>query len=826
MNPLRIFLLAALILVVFGASDVEAEKEPLWNYTIEGEVQGLMPYSVSISADGEYIAAGSSNDKLYLFDKDSSTPIWSYTTDNNVESVAISADGEYIAAGSGTPYSAGEDNDLFLFDKDSSTPLWGYAIAAGVRSVAISADGEYIAAGSGDNTVYLFHKDNNTPLWNYTTGSQYGLDVHSVAITADGEYIAAGSSDWKCYLFHKDSSTPLWNYATEGAVYSVTISADGEYIAASSSGDIYLFDKDSSTPLWNYTTGNSVYSVSISADGEYIAAGFGKVDEDNDLFLFDKDSNTPLWNYTIDGAVYSVTISADGTSIVACTYNQFAYDQFGRVYLFDKDSNTPLWNYTTEDFVPSVSISADGEYIITGPYDGKIYLFDKNIPPTATIDSITPSARFNAEVTFSGSGSDSDGIIVAYEWMISEQFEEIGIWLPSNITGFLSNEEDFSITGFSVGIHIISFRVQDNNGEWSEWDAFALEIYPNAPPVCVIDSLDSSAAEKGTIVLFNGSGSDVDGTIVNYRWTSSIDGEISPYGDVDESNDSFSVMASEDGQGTWTISIVKINPQVSVNSVHWYLLDVQGNTKTDGLVSDVYGYYSGQGKAVTFVDNDFNGKLSPGDKFEVHPSEAGSDLEGVSDVTDYSFRMKFEPNGDAIGYDIMLGNNIRIGTPQVSTFNLSVGLHTITFQVQDNDREWSLPVYTTVWVYVLPSALANDIGWNDEIPKNKVKPGDEVIFKGGGNDEDGEIVLYEWDFNGDGEFDWSSEEAGSTTFVYKNEGTYTAVLRVTDNDGFTATDSRVITVSDKEEEDESSLSSISLIPALISIGLLAIFCRK
>jgi hypothetical protein len=547
--------------------------------------------------------------------------------------------------------------------------------------------------------------------------------------------------------------------------------------------------------------------VSISADGESIAAGFGKK-----VYLFDKDSNTPLWNYTTEGAVYSVAISADGASIVACTY-----DQFGRVYLFDKDSNTPLWNYTTEDFVPSVSISADGEYIIAGPYDGKIYLFDKNIPPTATIDSITPSARFNAEVTFSGSGSDSDGIIVAYEWMISEQFEEIGIWLPSNITGFLSNEEDFSITGFSVGIHIISFRVQDNNGEWSEWDAFALEIYPNAPPVCVIDSPDSSAAEKGTTVLFNGSGSDVDGTIVNYRWTSSIDGEISPYGNVDESNDSFSVMASEDGQGTWTISIVKINPQVSVNSVHWYLLDVQGNTKTDGLVSDVYGYYSGQGKAVTFVDNDFNGKLSPGDKFEVHPSEAGSDLEGVSDVTDYSFRMKFEPNGDAIGYDIRLGNNIMIGTPQVSTSTLSIGLHIITFQTQDNDGDWSY-TNSSLLVFTYPIAIAGQ--------DSTGTPGVPLQFSGAATDEDGTIVLYEWDFDGDGIFEWSSTENGRELNIYSNEGTYTATLRVTDNDGFTATDSRVITVSEEEEEDESSLPSVSMIPALISVGLVARYRRK
>ena len=125
-----------------------------------------------------------------------------------------------------------------------------------------------------------------------------------------------------------------------------------------------------------------------------------------------------------------------------------------------------------------------------------------------------------------------------------------------------------------------------------------------------------------------------------------------PYGTVKNAPTS-SLIASVDGSN-WTVQIVKINPQVSINSVHWYLLDVQGNTKTDGLVSDVYGYYSGQGKAVVFIDNDFNGKLSPGDKFEVHPGEAGSDLESVNDVSDFAFRMKFEPTGDVIGYDISL----------------------------------------------------------------------------------------------------------------------------------------------------------------------------
>ena len=51
------------------------------------------------------------------------------------------------------------------------------------------------------------------------------------------------------------------------------------------------------------------------------------------------------------------------------------------------------------------------------------------------------------------------------------------------------------------------------------------------------------------------------------------------------------------------------------------------------------------------------------------------------------------------------------------------------------------------------------------------------------SDVDGSIVRYEWDFTNDGTFDYSSPTTASTTHDYGTAGTYTAKLRVTDNDG-------------------------------------------
>jgi len=78
-----------------------------------------------------------------------------------------------------------------------------------------------------------------------------------------------------------------------------------------------------------------------------------------------------------------------------------------------------------------------------------------------------------------------------------------------------------------------------------------------------------------------------------------------------------------------------------------------------------------------------------------------------------------------------------------------------------------------------------------------VSVGDLVSFVGSGTDSDGSITKYEWDFNGDGTYDWSSTTTGSTTHTYNTAGTYYAVLRVTDDKGATDTDTCIINVNEQ-----------------------------
>lgn len=116
------------------------------------------------------------------------------------------------------------------------------------------------------------------------------------------------------------------------------------------------------------------------------------------------------------------------------------------------------------------------------------------------------------------------------------------------------------------------------------------------------------------------------------------------------------MMVENDVTDVWKVYIIKMNPTVSINSVHWYLHeDYEGEdyipnmTKVDGMVSDIYGFKDGEGQAVTYLDNDLDAKVSPGDQFVIYPGVNGTSLESYPDLTDYSFRLKFDPTGDIIG---------------------------------------------------------------------------------------------------------------------------------------------------------------------------------
>jgi len=258
----------------------------LWDIETGGEVRRFEGHtdkvtSVCFSPDGRYIASGSWDDTVSLLDIETGREVRRFKghTDYSVESVCFSPDGRYIASGS-------EDRTIRLWDVRTGRKVRRFEGYTGsVTSVCFSPDGRYIASESRDRTIRL---------WDVRTGREVRRFkghtgwVTSVCFSPDGQYIASGSDDRTIRLWDVRTGREVRRF--EGhtdSVDSVCFSPDGRYIASGSD--------DRTIRLWDVRTGGevrrfeghifSVDSVCFSPDGRYIASG----SEDRTIRLWELD---------------------------------------------------------------------------------------------------------------------------------------------------------------------------------------------------------------------------------------------------------------------------------------------------------------------------------------------------------------------------------------------------------------------------------------------------------------------------------------------------------------------------------------------------------
>lgn len=368
---------AVVFLAVFTLLlSVQCSAQPLaWRYSAVGAVTSL-----SISADGKYVAVGNKDGVVYLLDREKGVELWRYTIWEGVNAISISGDGSYIAVG-------GNSRILYLFDKELSgkSYLWRYPLGAAVLDVAISKDGRYIVAGSFDHNVYFFESGRPKPLWSYLTEGS----VRSVDISEDGSFLAVGSDGGYLYIFGREYThyTFISRFKAGGPIRSVSISGDGYSVAAGSSdGYVYFQDtrKDENDYTWRHRLKSKVTSVSVSDDGGFAAAG----DSSGRIYLFDKDhsGNSYLWSYPVGAKSTLVSVSGDGGLLASGSEEG--------VYLFDRDfkDNSFLWYLPLKSAVTDLEISLDGSSIVVGDDGGYVYMFWPSVQPSEHLSGETTTA--------------------------------------------------------------------------------------------------------------------------------------------------------------------------------------------------------------------------------------------------------------------------------------------------------------------------------------------------------------------------------------------------------------------------------------------------
>lgn len=153
----------------------------------------------AISDDGSLMAYSADHmqgkEIVFLYDN-KGKKLWSFSSqeDSTARAVSISGDGNYIAAGT-------SKGNLYLFSKDSNKPKWKYSATAFFSQfgdIKLNQDGSLLAAAGTTKKIYLFSKDSNKPLW------EYSANTWVTKIDFNGEHIVAGTGPRE-YFFEGNS---------------------------------------------------------------------------------------------------------------------------------------------------------------------------------------------------------------------------------------------------------------------------------------------------------------------------------------------------------------------------------------------------------------------------------------------------------------------------------------------------------------------------------------------------------------------------------------------------------------------------------------------
>ena len=340
------------------------------------------------------------------------------------------------------------------------------------------------------------------------------------------------------------------------------------------------------------------------------------------------------------------------------------------------------------------------------------------------------------EVSFDGSASfDNDGTIVSYAWRIDET---------------LVSEEVSFVSTLSTGVYTVELVVTDNDGsEGSSSFTLSLVDPDNSAPIARAGDdqlvIDTNLDELELVVLDASLSSDEDGSIEIYRWT-------------------------ENDEVLGTEANIEIELNLGEHIITLEIEDDDGVSSTDQISVIVNQRPTSEaGDEQIVIDTD-------GDAQETVTLDGSQSYDLDGSITAYQWQY----------------NNQTIGSEQQLDYDFAIGAHEVTLAVTDNfgtTAEDSVTVFVSRNSNNAPTANAGD---DFEVYADRNSNEISLTLDGSqSSDSDGSIYRYEWIK------DNTSIASTASTPVTLGIGTHQIELKVTDNEGASASDILTITVLSK-----------------------------
>ncbi len=467
-------------------------------------------------------------------------------------------------------------------------------------------------------------------------------------------------------------------------------------------------------------------------------------------------------------------------------------------------------------------------------------------PPTAVAgpDQVVAAG---VTVTLDGSAStDTDGTITGYQW---SQTGGPGVTLSNANTAVAT----FTAPAAPA---TLTFELEVTDDD-SSTGTDTIEVRVNAPPTASAGA-DQSVDEQSTVNLTAVGSSDVDGSIASYSWTQTAGTTVTLTGantatpsftapSVDAAGETltFQVEVADDDGATDTDTVdIQVNndptlttpptsvagPAQVVSAGVTVTLDGSGSSDSDGTITDYQWTQTGGTASVTInnatqavatftapaapdtltfelevTDNDAaTGTSSTTVRVNAPPTaDAGPD-QTVNEQTTVNLTAvgSSDADGSITGYSwtqtagtAVVLNNPTTATPDFTAPSVNLAGETLTFEVEVTDDDGAtdtdtvnIQVDNDPALNVLPTAVAG--------PDQTVAAGVSVTLDGSGSSDDTLITGYQWTQTDGAVVTLTNADQATASFTSPaGPASLTFELEVTDEEGGTATDEIIVTVS-------------------------------
>ena len=758
---------------------LSSRGKKLWLYETEKGAAYNAPVLVDLDGDGALeIVIAVKGGTLYVL-RGNGTLIWKYTSPYTIASSPavcdLDNDGkpEIILGTAGKISifdSAGRELESLEVGDVRVSPLVGDIDGDGKKEIIVS---------TYDAKVYCFNYKGSL-LWKTEIG-EAAICASPIAGDLDGdnkvEVIVGGCYGSYPHLHVLNShGQEVRSYPTISSLFAspliADIDADGEKesIVPSYHGRILIIGS------------GGILKDIYETEGQIIASSsLGDLDNDGALELV--VSVAP--SSGSEGVLYALSFPSEGGEIIwSCL------------------GGSPWHTSSLEDALSYSAALKKGaraaaEWVARGKTYGEI-----NVNPTAAF-SFTPShPKTGQTVHFDASKSvDPDGNIVKFmwDWDSDGDFDEV-------------TENPYIEHAFSkVGEHEVTLKVVDSQGGTDEI-TLTVSVIKNQPPEAKFTYAPQNPTLLDSIVFIDQS-LDPDGTIVKWLWDfgdGTISSERNPTHKYEKKGTFIVKLSVEDDVGatstaTATVNVINLPPKAAFSfkplrprveeevvfdaslsdDKDGKIVRYKWDWDSDGTVdeetaSPVIKHKFSQGglHRVTLHVTDDDGATDEISQVAnvLQPPEAAFDFKPINPSTLDEinfFDLSADVDGRVVSWKWDFGDGTSSEVPNPTHRYERKGAFVVRLTVTDNDG-LSSTVSRTLVIRNLPPEVSLSYE-----PQNPIV-GEEVSFKATGEDPDGEIVEYIWDF-GDGSVIERKEPC--VTHKFTSPGKYAITLKARDNDG-------------------------------------------